>query len=238
MSAAAGFDRTGFEESARLSRGQSDEAVYEAVASALARREAGGDLLVDVGCGGGRLWRYLRGRYARCAGVDLIHYEELPAEVEFTRAELNGEPVPLPDACADAVVAVETIEHLENPRAFVRELARLARPGGWVVVTTPNQQSLLSLLTLVVKGRFSAFQDASYPAHLTALLEVDLRRIADECGLAETEVIHTCDGRVVLTPFHYPRAVARLAPRLCSDNVVLLGRRRASGTSEAGREAS
>jgi 2-polyprenyl-3-methyl-5-hydroxy-6-metoxy-1,4-benzoquinol methylase len=227
MSAAPAVERVSFEESARLSRGQSDAAVYETVAAALARRGAGSGLLVDVGCGGGRLWRYLRGRYARCVGVDLIRYEELPAEVEFKLAELNGETVPLPDACADAVVAVETIEHLENPRAFVRELARLARPGGWVVVTTPNQQSLLSLLTLVVKGRFNAFQDANYPAHLTALLEIDLRRIAAECGLADVEVVYTGDGRVVLTPFHYPRPLARLLPRLCSDNVVLLGRRRA-----------
>lgn len=227
MSAAPAVERVSFEESARLSRGQSDAAVYETVAAALARRGAGGGLLVDVGCGGGRLWRYLRGRYTRCVGVDLIRYEELPDEVEFKLAELNGERVPLPDSCADAVVAVETIEHLENPRAFVRELARLARPGGWVVVTTPNQQSLLSLLTLVFKGRFNAFQDASYPAHLTALLEVDLRRIAHECGLADVDVVYTGDGRVVFTPFHYPRPLARLLPRLCSDNVVLLGRRRA-----------
>lgn len=227
MSTATGVGRVDFEESARLSRGQSDRAIYETVVAALARREAVGELLVDVGCGGGRLWRYLRGRYGRCVGVDLIRYEGLPGEVEFRRAELNREPAPLPDACADAVVAVETIEHLENPRAFVRELARLVRPGGWVVVTTPNQQSFLSLLTLVVKGRFSAFQDAHYPAHLTALLDVDLRRIAAECGLAEVEVVYTGNGRIVLTPFHYPRLLAKLAPQLCSDNLVLLGRRRA-----------
>ena len=226
MSAATGVERVDFEESARLSRGQSDRAVYETVASALARLGAGGELIVDVGCGGGRLWQYLRGRYARCVGVDLIRYEELPDEVEFERAELNRESVSLPDACADAVVSVETIEHLENPRAFVRELVRLARPGGWVVVTTPNQRSFLSLLTLVLKGRFSAFQDVNYPAHLTALLEVDLRRIAAECGLSDVEVVYTGDGRVVLTPFHYPRALSKLAPRLCSDNLVLLGRRR------------
>ena len=57
----------------------------------------------------------------------------------------------LPDGWADVVTALEVIEHLENPRAFCRELARVAKPGGWVVVTTPNQLSLLSLLSLVVK---------------------------------------------------------------------------------------
>jgi hypothetical protein len=85
--------------------------------------------------------------------------------------------------------------------------------------------SLLSLLTLVVKRRHSAFQDVHYPAHLTALLEVDLRRIAAECGLAEVAVEYTLQGRVVLTPWHYPRALARLAPRLCSDNLLLVCRK-------------
>src|SRR5207237_1346479 len=86
------------------------------------------------------------------------------------------------------------------------------RPGGWVVVTTPNQLSVLSLLTLLVKGRFSAFQDAAYPAHRTALLEIDLRRILDECGLREIAVPYTCCGRLPLTSLHYPGAIVHALP--------------------------
>jgi hypothetical protein len=51
-----------------------------------------------------------------------------------------------------------------------------------VVITTPNQESLLSKLTLLLLNEFNAFRAGSYPAHLTALLEVDRRRIAAECG--------------------------------------------------------
>ena len=226
MSAVAELkDLNAVEESARMSAGASERAIYEAVARALAERGAGGELLADVGCGVGGLWPHVRGRFTHCVGVDVVRYEELPGEIEFRHADLNAERVPLPGECADAVVSVETIEHLENPRAFVRELARIARPGGLVVLTTPNQLSFLSLLTLVFKRRFAHFQDAHYPAHLTALLEVDLRRIASECGLVEVEIVYTLRGRIVLTPLHYPRALARLAPRLCSDNLVLVGRR-------------
>lgn len=75
------------------------------------------------------------------------------------------------------------IEHLENPRAFIRVLVRLTKPGGWVFVTTPNQLSLLSQMTLMLKNQFNAFQEAPslYPAHITALLEIDLIRITTEC---------------------------------------------------------
>ena len=210
---------------ARQSMGRSDRAIYSAVARSLAARGACGGLLADVGCGGGGLRPFLARSFRRHVGIDLVRYEELPDGVEFRCADLNREPLPLDDACADAVVSVETVEHLENPRAFVRELVRVARPGGWVVVTTPNQTSALSLLTLVAKGRFSAFQDAHYPAHVTALLAVDLQRIAAECGLEEVALEYTGQGRVVFTRWHYPRPLALLLPRLCSDNIVLVGRR-------------
>lgn len=211
---------------ARKSRGTSDAAIYQMVADVLLVGAAGEGVLVDVGCGTGELWRFVDERYARYIGVDAARYEEFPAEAEFHQVDLDTGRAPLPDECADVVVSVETIEHLENPRAFMRELVRLSKPGGRVVVTTPNQLSLLSLLTLVVKKRFSAFQDVHYPAHLTALLEVDLRRIAVECGLLDVQIEYSLQGRLVLTPWHYPRILARIFPRALSDNLLVVGSKR------------
>lgn len=225
MSAVADLEEGLVEERARASQGTSDAAIYEMVARVLGEREVVGEILLDVGCGTGGLWPFVRGRFRRCLGVDAVRYEELPDEIEFRRIDLDAGCVPLPDAGADVVVSVETIEHLENPRAFMRELVRVAKPGGHVVITTPNQLSLLSLLTLVVKGRFSAFQDVHYPAHLTALLEVDLRRIAAECGLTEVDIYYSYQGRIAGTSHHYPLSLARLSPRWLSDNLLLLGRK-------------
>jgi len=212
------------QERARASLGGSADAIHALVASAVARRHAGGGTLVDVGCGTGGLRAHLGGRFQRYVGVDAVRYPGFPADAELVVADLDAGAIPLPDASADVVVAVETIEHLENPRAFMRSLVRLARPGGWVVVTTPNQTSLLSKATLITKGQFNAFQEPSYPAHLTALLETDLRRIAAECGLTEVGVEFTGQGRVPGTGRHFPRWISRLAPRAFSDNVLLAGR--------------
>jgi hypothetical protein len=122
-------------------------------------------------------------------------------------------------------MAIEVIEHLENPRDLMRKLVRIAKPDGWVIVTTPNQLSMLSLLTLLVKQQFQAFQDVSYPAHLTALLEVDLKRIATECGLTAIAIDYSLSGRIPLTATHYPQMIARCFPRYLSDNVLLAGRK-------------
>jgi 2-polyprenyl-3-methyl-5-hydroxy-6-metoxy-1,4-benzoquinol methylase len=217
-------DRSDLVSRARQSLGTSSDAIYQAVDALLRERGASG-VLADVGCGTGNLWRALGSRFSRCIGLDAVRFDGLPTGVDFRPVDLDGARLPLEDGEADVVAAVETVEHLENPRAFCRELTRAARAGGWVVMTTPNQLSLLSLTTLVVKHRFSAFQDAAYPAHRTALLEIDLRRIARECELQDVEVRFTCRGRVPLSAAHFPGTIARRFPRALSDNVVLIGRR-------------
>ena len=210
---------------ARRTLGSSDDPIYQMAAAALEGRHPGGGVLLDVGCGSGRLWPYLRGRFDRYLGADVVRYDGFPAGADFHPVDLDAGRVPLPDAAADVVAAVEIIEHLENPRAFFRELTRLVRPGGWVVVTTPNQLSLLSKLTLVCKNQFNAFQDGCYPAHRTALLEIDLRRTAAECGLTEAAVLYSGRGRMPGTPWHYARPLSRWFPRTLSDNVLLVARK-------------
>ena len=199
------------ERRARQSLGHGSQVIHATVARLLDPRRAAG-VLADVGCGTGGLAREVRGRFAQIVGVDAVRYEGLSDAVTFVGADLDSARLPLDDGSADVTAAVEVIEHLENPRAFVRELTRITKPGGWIVVTTPNQLSGLSLLTLAVKGRFSAFQERDYPAHRTALLEIDLRRIAAECGIEQVHVEYTRHGRVPLTPWHYPPPIAALAP--------------------------
>ena len=209
---------------ARASLGSSNEAIYRMVADALAARGARGRL-VDVGCGGGALWRATGARFDQYCGLDAVRYDTLPADTEFHQLDLDSSDWPISESAADVVTAIETIEHLENPWAFVRSLTRLAKPGGWIVVTTPNQLSVLSLLTLIIKRRFSAFQDSHYPAHRTALLESDLERVAAAAGLDDVEVAYSHRGRLPFSALHYPPALARVFPRALSDNLMVIGRR-------------
>jgi 2-polyprenyl-3-methyl-5-hydroxy-6-metoxy-1,4-benzoquinol methylase len=193
------------------------------VAEALGRSGVTTGKLLDVGCGSGKLYPFVRERLSSYVGVDLVRYDGFPSAADWVEANLDQLPMPMASGCADAVVAVETIEHLENPRAFMRELVRLAKSGGTVVVTTPNQLSLLSKMTLMLKNRFNAFQDVHYPAHITALLEIDLIRIASASGLRDLAISYSKSGRIIFTPFHYPRAVSKLWQREFSDNICLSG---------------
>jgi 2-polyprenyl-3-methyl-5-hydroxy-6-metoxy-1,4-benzoquinol methylase len=227
-------DAAGVEERARQSKGTSSDAIMQMVTRALDTRKIAGGCLVDVGCGAGNLYPHVRQRFDRYIGVDVVRYEGFPAQAEFCKLDLDSGQMPVADGSADVVAAIEVIEHLENPRDFMRKLARMVRPGGWIIVTTPNQLSFVSLANLVVRQRFLAFQDVHYPAHLTALLEIDLRRIAAESHLSEVGFEYSHCARFPLTPWVYPQWVARQWPRGFSENLLLIGQRKAEGSSLAG----
>jgi 2-polyprenyl-3-methyl-5-hydroxy-6-metoxy-1,4-benzoquinol methylase len=212
---------------ARRSLGISSPAIYQMVSEALTSRHAHGEVFFDIGCGTGNMFSWVRNLFRRYVGVDTVRYDGFPIEAEFVPANLDSGQLPLYENGADVVAAVETIEHLENPRAFVRELTRLTRPGGWIVVTTPNQISLLSKATLLVKNQFNAFQNGSYPAHLTALLEVDLRRIANEAAWEDIAIHYSKQGRLIWTSRSCPKFLSQMFPRAFSDNVLLIGRKAA-----------
>ena len=217
------------ESRARASGGTAGPAIYGMVVRALRGRHPDGGTVIDVGCGNGNLYPYIQRRFDRYLGVDVVRYDALPSEIEFHRVDLETGRVPMPDNGADVVLAVETIEHVENPRALMRELVRLARPGGWIAITTPNQRCLKSLASLVLRGQFVHFQDIAYPAHLTALLEVDLRRIASENDLTEVAVLYSFQTRISGTRWDVPRTIARRFPRALSENVLLVGRKQFEG---------
>jgi 2-polyprenyl-3-methyl-5-hydroxy-6-metoxy-1,4-benzoquinol methylase len=174
---------------AEASAGMSDEPIYAAFERILDRRGARGDLL-DYGAGVGALAERLHssGRFASVTGADLL---PRPGDLDPAIAWLHGD-LNQGLSCAaesfDTVVAAEVIEHLENPRAVAREWARILRPGGLLVVSTPNNESWRSLAALLVRGNFVAFGDTCYPAHITALVRKDLERILEEAGFSGFEV--------------------------------------------------
>lgn len=218
------------ERRARLSAGESAAAIHDAVVASLTEHNVRARCLLDVGCGTGSLRARVRGFCERYIGADAVRHDGLPSDVEFVRANLDGGNVALADGSCDVVACIETIEHVENPRSLMRELVRLTAPGGWLIVTTPNQLSVLSKLSLLAKNEFVHFQERPglYPAHISALLEVDLVRMCRENALAEIAVRYTGRGRMPFTPRGWPRVLGASTGsrgRAFSDNVIVVARK-------------
>jgi 2-polyprenyl-6-hydroxyphenyl methylase/3-demethylubiquinone-9 3-methyltransferase len=104
-------------------------------------------LLVDIGCGGGLLTQFVDGY--RHVGVDRTASALRQARAhgaEPLLADATG--IPLPDDCAEVVVAGEILEHVDDLEAAVAEAARVLAPGGVIVFDTIND-TLFARLTLV-----------------------------------------------------------------------------------------
>lgn len=98
-------------------------------------------LALDVGCGTGNLTRQLTALGARVTAADLSR--ELLSEVarrfgasgQVTTMALNGRNLdPLPDGAFDLVVTYSVLHHVPDYAALVREMARVVRPGGIVLI--------------------------------------------------------------------------------------------------------
>ena len=94
---------------------------------------------VDLGCGQGEFLEQLAAR-GRGLGLDFHgHNARAAAQAGHpaVAADLNHF-LPFRDASFDGVTLVEVIEHIVRAEGLVEELARVIKPGGWLVVTTPN----------------------------------------------------------------------------------------------------
>jgi SAM-dependent methyltransferase len=112
--------------------------------------------VLEVGTTPGQFTAILRRAGYVVAGVDL--FPEQRADlwrslgVEVRLCNLDEQPLPYADAQFDAVVFSEVVEHLAgSPLPALREMARVLRPYGRLVITTPNQ--------LYIKSRLRALAD-------------------------------------------------------------------------------
>jgi 2-polyprenyl-3-methyl-5-hydroxy-6-metoxy-1,4-benzoquinol methylase len=163
--------------------------------------------VADIGGGRGELTHLLA---PRCDEVWLVDYSppsqnDVPSNVTVLQRDLNR-PWNLPDDHFDCVFSLECIEHIENPRHFMREMRRITKPNGYIFVSTPNNHSIFSKITFVILGQHRLFQKASYPAHLTAILKCDIERMAAENNLQIRAWIYSnCDTLpVVNIPIKLP----------------------------------
>jgi SAM-dependent methyltransferase len=122
---------------------------------AAAVAEAGlvrGGTVIDVGCGTGRAVPALReavGPYGRVLAMDLTpemleqaRPKCAPARAALARADARM--LPLADGAADAVFAAGLVMHLPDPADGLRELARVTRPGGRLVLFHPSGRAALA----------------------------------------------------------------------------------------------
>lgn len=109
-----------------------------------------GGKILDVGCNAGEITAEI----AKQTGGEVIGVDILPREVAKARAahpHLRFEvrdvlKHPFPDNSFDCITFLEVIEHVDSPSAFLECFHRMLKPGGHLIISTPNAGSFMGPL--------------------------------------------------------------------------------------------
>ena len=161
------------------------------------RRPLEGKTALDVGCGAGLLAEPLARLGAQVTGVDAAaELVEVAAEHAARRGlaiDYRAGGVEDMPGQFDLVTAMEVIEHVAEPQAFVAALARRLAPGGLLILSTPNATGWSKLLTITLAEGFGRIPKGTHdfdafiaPERMKGLLESAGLKCCDFEGIAWT----------------------------------------------------
>jgi len=199
------------------------------ITEVLRRLVCPGERAIDLGAGSGALALRLHalGWIVQAADINADGYK---ADLPFARVDLNH-----PDFAAvlgermfHLVTAVEVIEHVESPIGFLRNVARLLRPGGIALLTTPNVDNIAARIKFLLAGKLRMLDELGDPTHISPIFwDLLVRQYLPRAGLELTEhFLYPSSGfKVTRTQFRFAlRALAWILPGDClqGDNHVLV----------------
>lgn len=180
--------------------------VHQKAVELLQSRIEPGSRVLDLGAGHGALSLRLHD-----AGYDVVAFDlnasdwKVPAvpchQLDFN---LNFNSIASYGPFA-AICAIEIIEHLENPRGFLRDLITAAATQGvWLIVSTPNPLDTFSSITHFTRGTFNWFSEEHYygGGHISILPPWLLRAHLEHLGATEQEWHF-------VAPFRHPSRLKR-----------------------------
>jgi SAM-dependent methyltransferase len=113
-------------------------------------------VIVEIGCGSGHTMELLRQAFAGATliGADVVG-EALSAVArkfpDIPLLQFDLVKCPLPDRFADAVVALDVLEHIEDDAAAIHQISRILRPGGIVCIEVPGGPDLFDCYDRILR---------------------------------------------------------------------------------------
>ncbi len=159
--------------------------LHEAVAEEVRRFVPSPACILDIAAGQGALSKTLRNLSYTVIANDIDRSEWALPDQPLMQVDLNTSfSTSFANRGIEAIAAVEIIEHLENPRAFLRECRAIVPAGGYLLVSTPNVTSAFSRAMYFRLGTMPFFVPYEYhhSGHITLLPHWLLKEHAEATG--------------------------------------------------------
>jgi SAM-dependent methyltransferase len=190
---------------------------------ALAQRGCTGGSLLEVGCGYGYLLDEAQVHFERRVGIDFSPGAVQRAAALADAAYQGGiEALPASEPVFDCVVATHVVEHVYHPRAFVKALMARLRPGGHLVLATPDAGSFWRL------GMGRRWPSFKLPEHVLYFNRRTLGRLMEDAGLQRLQPVpypHAFPLPLIAAKLglSVPRAVRHLSLWLPATTLAIAG---------------
>lgn len=163
--------------------------IRESVSTILRKAEN----MLDVGCGDGYLFRAIKAKSKNVYGCDISEVALQEAKkrgMETICADLNAAFLPYRENSFDCITCLEVLEHLIDPLNLLKNLKRILRPEGQLVLTTPNFRYFRNVAKLIFKGKFPHTTGDDFVwggGHLHYFTRKDLGGLLAEAGFERIE---------------------------------------------------
>jgi SAM-dependent methyltransferase len=172
------------------------------------------DVVLDVGCGegGAPIYCARRGAHVILMDIDAQKIAEAARRLdgaparEITTIVSDANPIPLADETASRVISTQVIEHVDDPPQFLRELARVGRPGALYLLTVPDPFSEHLQERLAPPSYFEP------PNHVRIIERDAFAEMVEEAGLVIERRVHDGFYRTMWLNFFWTAGVEMGAP--------------------------
>jgi len=171
-----------------------------------------GSAILDVGAGHGAfVMRLLDHGYRDVEAIELVPDRFQVERITCHHLNLNDDFSLRLERRYGCIVAIEVIEHLENPFHFMRECIQLLESRGFLLLTTPNITSIKSRVDFLIKGQFRNFHDSDYegPGHIQPVSLWQLEKIASRNNLRFLVKTHS-SSRSLFRPDGTPKDLVKV----------------------------
>jgi SAM-dependent methyltransferase len=152
--------------------------------------------ILDIATGKGYLLPILSSwGFSDISAADINDENFIQDRIKYNFFKIDANrPMPFQEGQFDLIISSETIEHVENPIDFLRQLKSFLKDDGLMIITTPNVQTIFSKLYFLLRGGLAGHQEADFvlSGHITIVTDWLIERFCRILDLKIEKTTYNC----------------------------------------------